>query len=1394
MDEFACYLPLDRRLALSTGETLPTRAVGATLVADVSGFTPLTAAYERAFGPRQGPEELIGQINLVYDALITTAHEYGGSVIYFSGDAITCWFDGDDGLRAVACGLIMQQRMRAFAAVETPGHEVVTLGIKIAIAAGPVRRFAPGDPAIRRIDVLVGSTLDRMATAETVAHAGEIIVSAELLQHDPGRFSVQEWRTLPDGDARFAVIAGLTQAVAPAPWPAEAVASTLDDALARPWLIADVYERIKAGTVHYLAEFRPAVALFLRFSGLDYDNDEQVGEKLDAYIRWVQRIVTRYAGNLLQLTTGDKGSYLYAAFGAPVAHEDDADRALLAAQALRHVPAELSFIRSNQIGISRGQMRVGPYGSRRRRVYGAFGHETNMAARLMTVAGSGEVVVSQRVLDAIARRERFAFDALGLVSVKGSAEPIAAFKLREPDDATAVSRVVTQFQEPASGRHTLVGRLQERRQLTDLLDEVSTGISRVVVIEGEAGIGKSHIVRDFVAEARAAGVVPLLGEANAIEQASPYFAWRVIFHMLFQLDAAPPALWERQEYVLAQLPAGDELRQLAPLLNAVIALDLPESDLTREMSGLARANKTHELLTAVLRDKATHTPLLIVLEDAHWMDSASWALAEAVQQSVHPLLFVLVTRPLERQELRVRAAVPEEGGETTPQSALLTHAATRHIRLRPLPVDDALTLVSRRLGVNALPKPIAGFIAERAEGHPFFSEELAYALREANVIEVVDGVCRLTIDPAAVRELDFPTTIEGVITSRIDRLEPAQQLTLKVSSVIGRIFAIALLNDIHPVQEDRPYLPGHLRDLNRLDIMLLETPEPDLAYMFKHIITQQVAYNRLLYAQRRDLHRKVAAWYESRAADALESMAPLLAYHWYQALDMNHLDSQRAAKAIDYAELAGDQAIRKYANQEAVRFFSAAQTIAARLHNAAVVPDQRLAHWALQLGEAYLGLGQLVEAREHFEHCLQLFGWPVAPSDGRMTAGLLKEFAVRALPQRVRGTTAVERQSLREAARAYELLGQVYYLSNQSLPTLYAMLRGLNLAERVGQGTPELARAYANMSGAVALVPLHRQSRNFEARAWETAGEINHLTTLAYVAFITSVHKINLAAWDEGNRGFQQGLELANQLGDRRTAGFCISGMAHIAFYQGFFDRSLALFEQLAQLGESAQDVTHWSTGLGGQAAIMLHYGQWQAALDCTERAVPLSLEAGNLLAEWNSRVRQGLAQFRLGQLAEARQSVDDSFDYIKQAPHTSFANTTVYSDFIFLLLLLWEQSPQTAADLKPKAAALLQRYRQYTRVFPFALPSYWRLRGWQEWLNGRYARAFKAWDRALAEAARKQMPVEAGMAHYQIGRHLPAADPARAEHLAQAARILAALGARFEADQAQAALQTPAA
>ncbi|NIP22443.1 MAG: hypothetical protein GWO38_01175, partial [Phycisphaerae bacterium] len=246
-------------------------------------------------------------------------------------------------------------------------------------------------------------------------------------------------------------------------------------------------------------------------------------------------------------------------------------------------------------------------------------------------------------------------------------------------------------------------------------------------------------------------------------------------------------------------------------------------------------------------------------------------------------------------------------------------------------------LLQLRLGVKSLPPIVSKLIQIKAEGHPFFSEELAYALRDAGMIRLEDGECVLVTEEKDLALFDFPETIQGVITSRIDRLSPQQTLTLKVASVIGRVFAFKILQDVHPIPDDRSHLMEYLNNLDRLDITPLETPEPDLSYIFKHIITQEVAYNLMSFAQRRQLHQSVAQWYEKsygknggqlfdikdsrsitlkNSLNQRDSLAPyysLLAYHWSKAQDDE--------RAMQYFGRAGEDALRQFANQEAVDFF-----------------------------------------------------------------------------------------------------------------------------------------------------------------------------------------------------------------------------------------------------------------------------------------------------------------------------------------------------------------------------------------------------------------------------------------------------------------------------------------
>ncbi|MDW7991092.1 MAG: adenylate/guanylate cyclase domain-containing protein, partial [Anaerolineae bacterium] len=457
------------------------------MLADISGFTPLTETLVEEFGPARGAEELTGYLNKVYEALIAEVHRHRGSVIGFSGDAITCWFGDDNGLKSVACALVLQQVMGRFAKAETPAGTSVSLTIREVVTAGEARRFRVGDPAIQYMDVLAGAMMDRVAEAEKQAGKGEIILDAETADRLADSVTV-EWRRKIDTGPRVAIVIGITGPVAATPWPD--LPPRVEEEQIRPWLLPPVYERLKTGQGRLLAELRPAVSLFLKFGGLDYDQDDAAGERLDAYIRWVQNVLARYEGYLIQITTSDKGSYLYAVFGAPLAHDDDAARAVAAALDLRTPPSDLDFITGVQIGVSQGRTWAGIYGGSGRCTYGVLGDEVNVAARLMERAEPGQVLVSQRVARATAGRYRF--QSLGLVKVRGKKGPVPVF--------TVLSRQLPSgpadlFAAP------LIERETERAQLEKALGSVLAGRGQILRVEGEAGIGKSRLAAELVRRA-----------------------------------------------------------------------------------------------------------------------------------------------------------------------------------------------------------------------------------------------------------------------------------------------------------------------------------------------------------------------------------------------------------------------------------------------------------------------------------------------------------------------------------------------------------------------------------------------------------------------------------------------------------------------------------------------------------------------------------------------------------------------------------------------------------------------------------------------------------------------------------------------------------------------------
>jgi predicted ATPase len=395
-------------------------------------------------------------------------------------------------------------------------------------------------------------------------------------------------------------------------------------------------------------------------------------------------------------------------------------------------------------------------------------------------------------------------------------------------------------------------------------------------------MGKSRLVLEALRDAYAMGFCCVSGAGDPIERVAPYHAWRSIFAALLGGADETDDPTERAERALGALP--ESLRPLAPLLNLILGVELPETEESQRLQGERRIQHTRRLCLEVLAEAASG-PLLIAVDDGHWLDSASWALLVELSGRDLPICILLATRP---------------GAGLAPEfEELLSEPATQRLSLAPLDAGQSVQIACERLGVERLPAPVIELVAEKAAGNPLFVEELAYALRDSGLIEIEPGSCRLAAgqDLAA---LELPDTVEGIIGSRIDRLEPQPELVLKVASAVGLTFTPDVIHDVYPLSEDRGLIDKSIDTLVRRDLTIRVPPPPGLAFSFRHPLTREVAYNRMLYSQRRELHQELASWFETRFAKNLEPMFATLAYHWSRAGDEE--------KGVHYLELAREQA------------------------------------------------------------------------------------------------------------------------------------------------------------------------------------------------------------------------------------------------------------------------------------------------------------------------------------------------------------------------------------------------------------------------------------------------------------------------------------------------------
>jgi len=1430
----------------------------AVLFADISGFTALTERLAQR-GPA-GAEELTQLLNAYFSQLINFITTYGGDVVKFAGDAlIALWPAIDDTgspdptllptvtRYAAQCSLVVQQHLNAY-----PVAEGVRLSLKLALGAGQVITMHLGGEDEHWEFLVTGEPLLQVGAAGKHAQAGDIILSPEAwaLVQDVGNGiplspSLKSTTSSDEKQIEGVRLVGMDNQVLPV------TAITTDNGLTaeakdglRAYIPNNILARLSAGQVGWLSELRRVTVLFINLPDLDYTMPLK---QAHVVMCTLQTALYRYEGTVNKLSVDDKGVTLIAAMGLPpLAHEDDAARAVEAALEIQRKLRQMGL--HTAIGITTGRVFCGSVGSPQRREYTMIGDVVNLSARLMQAAPNNilcdtatyqetqasaalEVMLGVDLDGSGAVGDVPYFEILPAIKVKGKANPIDVY--RPLSDA----RMTVNLEALQTA---LVGRATEQAILAEQLQILRRDAQgSVVIIEGEAGLGKSRLVEDLLRQAEGVGVNKLIGAGNAIDQSTPYHAWRPIFKQLFGLDILPNDAATRRSHVLTKLEtefipamshrpsllessstALDDQKKteepawlrLTPLLDTVLPLEWPENEITEQMTGKVRADNTHELLVALLQQavtsgSSTDAPYVIVLEDAHWLDSASWTLTLLVAQYVQPKLMVIVTRPINNPP-------PDE------YNNLQEASDTQKIVLKSLSLADTEALMRQRLQVEELPESLPSLIHAKAQGNPFFLEELIYALRDNGLITVTNGTCTITSKAGDIQSLRLPDTVQGVITSRIDRLTPAQQLTLKVASVIGRAFEYTTLHDIHPIEADKAKLSGYLDTLDKLEITEKETPDPSLAYIFRQSIIQEVAYNMMLFSQRRELHRAVAEWYEKNYAEDLSPLYALLAYHYRAAND--------TLKTMDYLGKAGEEALHNYANEEAVRSFSEAlaliemltNTEAGKQHGEALDDASiqlRRANWELKLGEAYVNWVKFSEGRTHLERGLALLKHPLPTSMAGLITSLLGQIFQQALyrlwPGWSAGRLSRLKETLLEAAQAYEGLTAVYYFANETMLSLYAAFRSLNLAEAAGP-SPELARGYTSVGAISGFIPLHKVAEMYCQRALKASQDIEDLSAKMWVSLGSGMYYAGVGQWAKSRQLLREVIDISEQVGDRSRWDDGVGNLVIVNYFKGKFSTSAQLSDDFYASAVRRNDAHNQAWALRGKVYCLLPQGKFVEALTCLEEIKVLLKEESHIMDEALHIDLYGLlalVHLRQNEPEPALAAAEQALHLTKKTLPTSYLSLPGYTAIAETFLSLWET--QTSLDInssksdnpkskihtvlrpaqgnpKSDARRAIKALRGYTRVFPIGQPRSYLWQGVFQWLSGGSDSAQKLWLKGLVAAKALDMPYDEGLLHYEIGRHLPLEDPARSEHLSLACEIFERLEASYDLAQAQEALK----
>jgi class 3 adenylate cyclase/tetratricopeptide (TPR) repeat protein len=921
---------------------------------------------------------------------------------------------------------------------------------------------------------------------------------------------------------------------------------------------------------------------------------EDMMEIMDGAFDVLIEPITQYEGTLARLA----GDGVLAFFGAPIAHEDDAERACRAALEIIERAGEYAARLEEERGISGFNVRVGIHtglvvvgevGSDLRVEYTAIGDAANLASRMETAAKPGTVLISEDTHRLIA--PLFETEALGPIEVKGKAEPVSVHRVLVRRPASAKPRGIKGLESP------LVGREAEFRALSEALERLQAGVGGIVTIVGEAGIGKSRLVAQLRKSAAPLDLEWVEGRSLSYGGSIAYLPWLDMLHGPLGMSVEDPPLAVRdalRRWVQALCP--DHFDEVYPYLGRMMSLPLEEEAEARlrgiEPEGMKVL--TFRAVERVVESAARERPLVLVCEDLHWADPTSLELVEHLLPLTDraSLLLVSAFRPYRDHGCW---GIREAAGRRYPHRLV-------DLPLVPLTAAESERLVGNLLEVEALPRPLRERILTHAEGNPFYVEEVIRSFIDSEII-VYDGVMEQWQAMQRVEEIAIPDSLQGVLMARIDRLEEESRRVLQLASVIGRIFPYRVLSAI--VAEDEE-LDQRLLTLQREEMIRERARVPELEYIFKHHLTQEAAYNGLLRRERRSLHRQVAEAMERVSPDRVEEQLGLLAHHWESAGERE--------EAGDYLRRAGEQAAQQFANTEAAGYFSRA-----------------------------LELTPVEDLAERFE--LLLAREDVYDVQGDRDGQRQDLEGLQELADSIDDDSRRAEVALRQANCAHHLPDYPAEID--------AARTAVRLAHPAGDGRRE-AQGYAYWASALHFQGNYRASRSRYEQALALARTADFWR--AESKCLLGLGHVSIAAGDfaASRAYYEENVRLCHEAGDRRRENVARLFLAGAMIEQGNYDEVRTCCEQavsvLREVGDRWNEA--WSHELPGRVYQAL--GDYETARSHYERYLQGCRDVGDDRGVVFALAELALASHHVGDDEGARQLAQQAADMARGQGHGS--------------------------------------------------------------------------------------------------------------------------------------------